>query len=148
MESKNMVLAALFKEAANRGISQERLREEIAPGVIGKRLSAANAVEAARVYAHVSGKKFIFNECRRGGGTSSKGTMHRTPTKYASSLEGFKEEIQALARERYGEVAWETRLNNLCKAHGVRHWRWMRVENCTVIKQTLLRYREQGPYQG
>ena len=57
--SKREAMRRLFGEAKRRGISQELLREEIAPGQIHKRLSKATEMEINRVLHHLVGT------CRR-----------------------------------------------------------------------------------
>ncbi len=48
-------LAQLFSEAAKRGIEQDDLRNVIAPGVIGHRLSEATTGEIIEVIRHITG---------------------------------------------------------------------------------------------
>ena len=56
---KSKILKALFSEAKKLGIDQETLREDVAPGVIGKRLSAASSGEVARVLVYIHNKHGI-----------------------------------------------------------------------------------------
>lgn len=64
-KERNRLLSALFAEAAKRGIDAERLRDEIAPGRIGKRLSEASAKEIYEVGVHIAGWKPRKRRTRR-----------------------------------------------------------------------------------
>ena len=52
---RQIKLAQLFAEAKKRGIEQDELRNIIAPGIIGHRLSEAKAGEVIEVIRHISG---------------------------------------------------------------------------------------------
>src|SRR5574341_744574 len=46
--------------------------------------------------------------------------------KYPSSIDGLRQELCDLAKERWG-LEWERPLNSLCIHFGVRHWKWLDV---------------------
>lgn len=56
---------------------------------------------------------------------------------YASSLQGLREEIVDLARERFGDT-WERSLINLCRRYGVTHYRWTDMRHGKEIKRFLV----------
>ena len=57
--------------------------------------------------------------------------------KYASSLDGLREEITDLARERWG-AEHEQSLNKLCRKFGVSHWRFLNVNHGKAVKARLI----------
>ncbi len=52
--ARKRLLAALFVKAGNHGIEADELREDIAPAVIGKRISKASPREIVRLIEHVT----------------------------------------------------------------------------------------------
>jgi hypothetical protein len=54
-DRRTVKLAQLFAEAGKRGIDQDELRNVIAPGVIGHRLSEATVGEIIEVIRHIGG---------------------------------------------------------------------------------------------
>ena len=163
---RHALLGALFCAAAERGISQEQVRQEIAHGVIGKRLSAASDVEITRVLEHISGGT------RRRGDAGTRGKSGQKPTgtdknrqgatkrQYSSTIAGLRNEICDLARARWGlnggqgstgtdtetrgRGDWETALNNLCKKFGVSHFRFLDVAHGKAVKERLLQWDSNG----
>lgn len=65
----------------------------------------------------------------------------REKKKYASSLDGLREEITDLARQRWGEE-WERSLNALCRKFGVSHWRFLNVDHGKAVKQRIRSWEE------
>lgn len=118
------MLGALFCAAAERGISQEQLRDEIAPGLIGRRLSAADERQIADVLRHITGPAVRSQRSEK--------------FKYASSMQGLRQEIQDLAKLRWGE-AWSGSLNNLCRKFGVDHYNFLDIRHAKEIKKWLNR---------
>ena len=119
---RHAMLGALFLAAQARGISQEQLRDEIAYGVIGKRLSAASEREIGLVLSHVAGPP-----------------KRRLPTaKYPSSLQGLRDEVRDLAMVRWG-IEWDHSLTALCRKFGVDHFRFLDIAHGKEIKKWLLR---------
>lgn len=118
-DHRHKLLGSLFIEAGKRGISQEELREVIAPEYLGKRLSAASETEINKLRSHIV----------RGQGPGGK--------RYPSSLAGLKEEVCDLARQRWGE-GWETSLNAFCGKFGVQRWQWLNVNHAVAIKRRLM----------
>ncbi|MEK6744274.1 MAG: phage protein GemA/Gp16 family protein [Nitrospirota bacterium] len=83
----------------------------------------------------------------KGPGSGVQGPVHPSPQpspprvegtskKYASSLDGLREEITDLARERWGD-SWEQSLNKLCRKFGVSHWRFLNVNHGKAVKQRI-----------
>lgn len=127
---RHAMLGALFCQAQERGISSEQLRDEIAPGLIGRRLSAASEKQIGLVLAHIAGPR----------------PKLRTPNSgrsYTSSLKGLRDEICDLARERFGE-SWELPLNNFCVRFGVKRWQWLNVSHGRAVKAALVRLQNVG----
>lgn len=74
----------------------------------------------------------------QGPGTSqATGNRPPAPKKYASSLDGLREEITDLARGRWPDT-WEQSLNALCRKFGVSHWRFLNVDHGKAIKQRII----------
>lgn len=138
---RNAMLGKLFIEAQERGIDQQELRDDIVPALIGRRLSAASEKQIGLVLAHIAGP---MKKRGQGPGSRSQGEQQ----KYASSMQGLKEEICDLAKARWGE-AWELPLNNFCLRFGVKRWQWLDVRHGRAVKDVLVRmqgtgYRVQG----
>lgn len=118
---RHAMLGALFCQAQERGISSEQLRDEIAPGLIGLRLSAASEKQIGLVLAHIAGPR-----------------VHRPSSpRYPSSLTGLRSEIRDLAQSRYG-ASWEEPLNKLCLRFGVKRHQWIDVAHGKEIKRFLM----------
>lgn len=125
---KGRLTGAIFAEAAKRGIDADYLRETIAPAVIGKRMSKAGDWDLFRLLEHIKGKDF----------------RPSTGKDYQWSIEGLKDEICDIARDRFGED-WEKRLNALCKRMGALHWKWLTLAHAKAVKATLIRLEREGP---
>ena len=139
--SKHKLLNALFAEAKKLGISQETLREDVALGVINKRLSAATPQEVARVLVYIHNRHGI-PDCRD--------TVLRVPTggngmRYESSRAGLLEEIRDLAIARFGED-YALPLNAFCARFGETDgFRRMRVGQMIRVKQRLKELQREDP---
>lgn len=85
---RRRLMARLFAEAAKRGIAQDDLRNVITPGVIGKRLSKASAMELDIVIRHI--------------GAASQTHPHPAPLPEGEGekkrMSGFKERFDELGR--------------------------------------------------
>ncbi len=127
-DRRRRLLAALFSHASDKGIGQDDLRDVIAPGLIGKRLSEASAKEIYQVLEHVAGKR------------------KATKPRYESSLDGLRREVADIARERFGED-FEKPLNALCKKFGVDRFRWLNVAHAKAIRDRLKELQAEGPYR-
>ncbi|MDG6005528.1 MAG: hypothetical protein E3K29_06725 [Candidatus Brocadia sp.] len=136
--TKHLVLKALFAEAAKYGISQETLREDIAPCVIGKRLSDAKVREVARVLDHI---KALHGVPYTPKPTAGGGQWNR----YESSKAGLLEEVKDLAVARFGQD-FVVPLNNLCARFGESDgYRKMRVSALKEIKRRLKELQRDDP---
>ena len=122
---RQALLGALFIAAEEHGIDQQELRDTIAPQLIKKRLSAASEQEIKVVLKHIAGPR-----------------RHEGTKKYESSLQGLRQEVQDLARERFGE-SWEQPLNMFCRRFGVQHYRWLDVSHAKAVKEALIRLQKQ-----
>src|SRR5574343_732811 len=136
---KNTLLKALFAEANKLGIDQETLRKDIAPGVIGKRLSKARPQEVSRVLDHLRGKSpKLVPECL-GRGSEWK--------RYESSRAGLLEEIKDLAIKRFGQD-YVVKLNNLCARFGESDgYRKMRINALKELKRRLKELNRDDPWE-
>mgnify|MGYP001567645045 CR=1 FL=1 len=132
---KAKILKALFSEAKKLGIDQETLREDVAPGVINKRLSAATPQEVARVLVYIH---------NRHGIPETRNSKHETQNpklkRYESSRAGLLEEVKDLAVARFGQD-FVRPLNALCERFRVEGYRSMRVSQAKAVKATLAEMR-------
>ncbi|MDH3976439.1 MAG: hypothetical protein OEV42_19415 [Deltaproteobacteria bacterium] len=113
------LLAALFKKAAQQGINQKDLRENIAQQVNSKRLSKSSLQEIVKVIDHITGGK------------------QTRPRKYAPGIAGLKYEIKDLAMTRWGDE-WEGSLNKFCKGFGVDRYQFLNIAIGKVVKKRLV----------
>ncbi|MBI5167765.1 MAG: hypothetical protein HY998_08565, partial [candidate division NC10 bacterium] len=141
------MLAALFAEAKKLGIDQEQLRNEIAPAVIKKRLSMASAQEVLRVIEHVTGRG---DSCNR----PVKGLTQGSPLhKYDSSKAGLIQELEDVARERWGKgvetqdfASVQKSLNAFVNANREipTHYKMMSVTGLKAIKERIKEMNRRG----
>ncbi len=134
---KSKILKALFAEAKKLGISQETLREDIAPGLIGKRLSNASSQEVARVLVYIHNRHGIPD-------ADIVGTRSAVSPRYESSRRGLLQEVADLARQRFGDD-FVRPLNALCERFKVEGYRSMRVTQAKAVKATLIRLQREDP---
>lgn len=95
-DPKEALRGALFAEAKKLGIGQEQLRNEIAPNVIGKRVSKASETELNRLIVHITGKPprpSATPPILGGAGV----------IRFESSKEGLIQELESHATVRWGE---------------------------------------------
>jgi len=133
---KSKILKALFSEAKKLGIDQETLREDVAPGVIGKRLSAASSAEVARVLVYIHNRHGVLG--------NPKSEIRNPKLQYESSRRGLLQEIADLAKQRFGED-YVRPLNALCERFKVEGYRSMRVSQAKAVKATLIRLQREDP---
>ncbi len=133
---KATILKALFSEAKKLGIDQETLRDDIAPAVINKRLSAASSAEVARVLV------YIHN--RHGVPENPKSEIRNPKLQYESSRRGLLQEVADLAKQRFGDD-FVRPLNALCEKFKVEGYRSMRVSQAKAVKATLIRLQREDP---
>ena len=126
------MLGKLFITAAEHGISQEQVRDEIAPGLIGKRLSAASESEISQVLEHITGRRY---------------RNHPHPKQYPSTMQGLKDEIRDMAKVRWGSSDWENSLNNLCRRFGIDHYLFLDMRHGKAVKQRLIDWTKTGPFK-
>ncbi|OGC00125.1 hypothetical protein A2V82_16435 [candidate division KSB1 bacterium RBG_16_48_16] len=144
---KEKLLAALFAEAKKVGVDQETLRNEVAPAVIKKRLSMASAQEVLRVIEHVTGK----SQPPRPSGTppylrrGAKSKLSSPPilggvgvVRYESSKSGLLQELEDVARERWGE-GFAKSLNAFINANREiqTHYKMMGVTGLKALKERI-----------
>ncbi|MDN3515342.1 MAG: hypothetical protein NG747_13220 [Candidatus Brocadia sp.] len=145
--TKHLVLKALFAEAAKYGISQETLREDIAPGVIGKRLSKAKVQEVARVLDHIRELHSRDTEHRVPASTPLPPAIGGQWKRYESSRAGLLKEISDLAIMRFGQE-FIVPLNNLCARFGESDgYRKMRVSALKELKRRLKELQRDDPWE-
>ncbi|HHT9137365.1 MAG TPA: hypothetical protein ACFYEK_09010 [Candidatus Wunengus sp. YC60] len=140
MVNKHKLLGALFAEAAKRGIAQETLRDDIAPAIIGKRLSAASVQEVARIVDHITGRSSGLN-----GLNGLNGSNGLNRKRYESSKQGLIQEIRDIARDRFGDD-YAAPLNAFCARFGEPDgFRKMRVSQMKIVKQRLKELQKSDP---
>ena len=138
VNGKHEILKAIFAEAKSQGIPQETVREDIAPGVIGKRLSQARPQEAARVLEHIRGLNPNGPPL-----TPQEGKLRQ----YPSSRDGLMAEVRDLAIARFGQD-YIVPFNNLCARFGESDgYRKLRVSTLKKIKQRLKELNRDDPWQ-
>lgn len=122
-EPRQKLLAALFAKARDFGIEGERLREEIAPAVIKKRLSEASTQELFKILEHVT-------KLYRGSGYK----------KFDSSRQGLIQELEEAARVRWGEEEFKKPLIAFINSHRgktVTHYRFMKIAELKAFKDRI-----------
>ena len=152
---KAKMLQALFAEAKKLGIDQETLREDVAPGVIKKRLSAATSQEVAQVLVYIHTRHGIPDappptpsrggQISPAGGGAGGGSAGGGFKRYESSRAGLLEEIRDLAIARFGED-YALPLNAFCARFGETDgFRRMRVNQMKIVKQRLKELQQEDP---
>ena len=145
--AKYKILKALFSEAKRLGIDQETLREDVAPGVINKRLSAATPQEVARVLVYIHNRHGIPEPTPNPSqeGNNPKSEIQNPKLRYESSRAGLLEEIRDLAIARFGED-YALPLNAFCARFGETDgFRRMRVSQMKRVKQRLKELQQEDP---
>jgi hypothetical protein len=122
-DKRAMLLRALFAKSRDLGISADQLRDEIAPEVIKKRLSAASAPEIARLLDHIT------KPAPRGKGGGFK---------YPSSKHGLIRELEDAACDRWGE-GWPLALNAFINANRTArtHYKFLNVSALKAVKDRI-----------
>lgn len=125
-ESRRRCLAALFSKAAKAGLTQDQLREDLAPGLLGKRLSEATAQEILRVVEYIAGLYGLSSPLKKG-------------KKYDPSRAGLLEELEDAARERWGGEYVKS-LNAFVNHNRPQptHYRFLKVADLKAIKRRIL----------
>ena len=120
---KQRLLAALFTKGAKLGLDADTIRDDVAPTVIGKRLSEASPREIVRVIEHMMDPY----KCR--------------PKKYESSKAGLIEELEDAARARWG-ASFEQSLNAFINSHAYKgtktHYKFMSVTDLKAFKDRVV----------
>lgn len=138
---RQKLMGALFCEAQKKGINAETLRNDIAPSIIGKRLSKASAQEIIKLIEHVTGRA---NPPRP---PFVKGGMSKTPPlekgdkggfRYESSKSGLIQELEDVARARWGD-GFAKSLNAFLNANRETqtHYKFLSVTSLKAIKERL-----------
>lgn len=133
------LLAALFAEAKKLGIEQDTLRNEIAPAVIKKRLSMASGQEILRVIEHITGRGESCIRPSRQGNQPRQGDHKDAPLqKYPSSKAGLLQELEDVARERWGDD-FSKSLNAFVNANREiqTHYKMMSVAGLKALKERI-----------
>lgn len=168
---KSKILKALFAEAKKLGIDQEALREDITPGLTGKRLSKCSAQEVARVLVYIHNRHGIGEETRGDGqetrdgitdhsaagafdaGSDNpmdnrhgiRGAENPKSVRYESSRSGLLQEIADLAKQRFGDD-YASPLNAFCARFGETDgFRRMRISQMKRVKQRLQELQKEDP---
>ncbi len=138
--ARKRLLAALFVKAGNHGIEADELREDIAPAVIGKRISKASPRELVKLLDHVT-KLY-----HRPAATPPESPLARgglkggapEPKYYPSSRPGLVEELTDAARARWGED-FEKPLNEFVNHNRpVRtHYKFLGVAALKAVKERI-----------
>lgn len=127
-ETRQGLLAALFSEAIKAGINSETLRNEVAPAVIGKRLSEAGPRDLMKMLDHVT--RITDPKSQR----------------WRSSHAGLVEEIKNLARARWG-TEYEKPLRAFINSHGYKGTAtdpsFMDIANLKAFKKRLIELNRQ-----
>lgn len=148
-DPRHSLLAALFVKAQNRGIDADELREDIAPTIIGKRLSEASAREIVRLLDHVTklyktaphptlprewgGEKEVPGSLSSPVEGEDKKAKH-----YDSSRAGLIEELEDTARARWG-AEFERPLNEFVNHNrkARTHYKFLKVADMKALKERL-----------
>ena len=141
------MLQALFAEAKKLGIGQETLREDIPPGLTGKRLSKCSPQEVARVLVYIHNRHGIPEPTPNPSqeGNNPKSEFQNPKSRYESSRSGLLEEIRDLAIARFGED-YALPLNAFCARFGETDgFRKMRVNQMKRVKQRLKELQREDP---
>ncbi len=120
-EPRQKLLAALFLKAREMGIESEYLRDELAPKVIGRRLSVASSQDIFKLLEHITG---IYG---RSGYKN-----------FESSKAGLIEELKSAARARWSE-GFEKPLNAFINANrpAKTHYRFLNVAALKAVKERI-----------
>jgi len=131
-DARKRLLAALFVKAQNHGIEPDELREDIAPVVIGKRLSMATAPEIVRLIEHVT--KLYQTPSPLPSPTRGEGEFKH----YPSSRAGLIEELTDAARARWG-AEFERPLNEFVNHNrpARTHYKFLKVADLKALKDRL-----------
>jgi len=141
----NKLLAALFAEAKKLGIEQDTLRNEIAYAVIKKRLSMASGQEILRVIEHITGKKthphprpLPEGEGKKLPPFQGEGWGGDGVKRYESSKPGLLQELEDVARERWGD-GFAKSLNAFVNANRdvPTHYKMMSVAGLKALKERI-----------
>lgn len=125
--TRRRLLAALFAKSAKAGLSAEFVRDELAPDVIGKRLSEATAQEILKLIEHLAGaypaKEGGPEGFYRGG---------------AGGRAGLLAELEDAASRRWGED-FERPLNAFVNSRRKTptHYRFLRVADLKALKERI-----------
>lgn len=125
--ARNKLLAAVFAKAAKMGISQEEVRDDIAPSIIKKRLSEADNKEVFRVLEHVvklQGQRVRESEGQR--------------KRYEPSRKGLLQELEDAAKQRWGS-GFERPLSAFINSHlkTPTHYKFLNVGFMKAVKERL-----------
>lgn len=122
-EPRRTFLKALFAKARELGIDPDQLRDEIAPEIIKKRLSAATAPEIGKVIDHI---------------TKSVASPRGNDFKYPSTKDGLIEELRDVAFARWG-ADYERSLNAFINANRKvkTHYAFVDVSTLKAVKNRI-----------
>lgn len=130
-DPRSRLLSALFSKSLKAGIAAEKLRNDIAPDVLGKRISEASAQELFKLIEHITGLYPAIGE-------RPIGSIKDNRFKYFSSRTGLIEELEDSARARWG-ADWERSLNSFINSNrkAPTHWKFLRVADAKAVKERL-----------
>jgi hypothetical protein len=140
-DSRMKLLRALFVKSRDLGIGADQLRDEIAPEVIGKRLSAANAPEIGKVLDHIT-KPVPFGRLRAGSPPVRPEPVEglKVPGfKYPSTKHGLMRELEDVARVRWG-IDYKRPLNKFLNANRKveTHYGFANVSTMKAVKDRIV----------
>jgi hypothetical protein len=137
------MLGKVFVMGAEHGLTQDFIRDVIAPNLIGKRLSAASEKEISLVITHITGPK---SSNRPSPTSPTRGEATASAKKYPSSMQGLRDEIKDLAKARWGE-SWSSSLNSLCRRFGIEHYNFLDLAHGKAVKQRLITWEDKTHHQ-
>ncbi|TAN60752.1 hypothetical protein EPN18_08010 [bacterium] len=150
---RSRLLSALFAKAQNRGVDADALRDDIAPAVLGKRLSEANAREIVKLLDHVMALYQTAPTLPSVPSHQGRGSLVPSPfptaqgerekqgefKRYPSSRAGLVAELEDVARIRWG-ADYEKSLNAFVNSNSIKavtHYRFLNVAALKAVKERI-----------
>ncbi len=137
---QKQIIHILEHQLIGRGVIDEKGYRLILMGLFGK--------ESSRDLTHAEASQLIDQLIEMGGVITHGENSHYIPAQRSmeeSSIEGLRQEVVRLAKERYGEE-FEKPLAALCSKLHIDDYASMDVRHAKAVKETLLRLQAEGPY--